>query len=99
MTVVAISRGMSVPRHGGIHLTENAGSPGLTDPVWGCRWRFQLQRMGDKHWVSVARGPVEDIVDAWKGLTNTFNVPHPTPEQYQVPFHCTLFASRLSEGL
>eukprot|EP00884_Botryococcus_braunii_P009141 jgi/Botrbrau1/18228/Bobra.53_1s0084.1 len=35
------------------------------------RWRFFLQELGGKHWVSVARGPPEDIVDAWKEFTNS----------------------------
>ena len=34
----------------------------------GSRWRFVLQELGNGHWVSVARGPPEDIVDAWQVL-------------------------------
>ena len=48
------------------------------------RWSFQLQRLGDRHWVSVARGPVEDIVDAWQGFTATLLMPSPSLQQYQV---------------
>ena len=48
------------------------------------RWHFEVQGMGDSHWVSVARGPVEDIVDAWQAFTNTFCLAHPTQEQYRV---------------
>ena len=32
------------------------------------RWRFALQELGKGHWASVARGPPEDIVDAWQVL-------------------------------
>ncbi|KAK9808136.1 hypothetical protein WJX73_000595 [Symbiochloris irregularis] len=47
-------------------------------------WRFQLQRLGDRHWVSVARGPVQDIVDAWQGFTATLQHPCPSWHHYQV---------------
>ena len=33
--------------------------------VWHARWRFSSQELGGSHWVSVARGPLDAIVDAW----------------------------------
>ena len=40
----------------------------MLNAVLGSRWRFVLQELGNGHWVSVARGPPEDIVDAWQVL-------------------------------
>lgn len=48
------------------------------------RWRFHLQELGSRHWVSVARGPIEDVVDALKGFTATFGRPRPEPDEYEV---------------
>ncbi|EIE24817.1 4'-phosphopantetheinyl transferase [Coccomyxa subellipsoidea C-169] len=39
------------------------------------RWRFFLQELSDGHWVSVARGPPENIVDAWREFTGTLQEP------------------------
>ena len=40
-------------------------------------WCCYLQRLGDDedHWVSVARGPVEDVVDALGGFAGSFGMP------------------------
>lgn len=38
------------------------------------RWRFYLQELGDGHWISVSRGPPEDIVDAWGDFTDSLDV-------------------------
>lgn len=46
-------------------------------------WRFHLQELGSRHWVSVARGPIEDVVDALKGFTATFGRPRPEPDEYE----------------
>ncbi|CAK0884873.1 unnamed protein product [Prorocentrum cordatum] len=35
------------------------------------RWRFFLHRLGEDHWVTVARGPPEDVVDGEGGLAAT----------------------------
>jgi hypothetical protein len=32
---------------------------------WRCRWAFYLQELGRGHWVSVAKAPLEAVVDAW----------------------------------
>ena len=37
------------------------------------RWRFYLQELGDGHWISVSRGPPEDIVDAWGDFTDSLD--------------------------
>ena len=45
------------------------------------RWRFFLQELANGHWVSVARGPPENIVDAWREFTGTLEAPViPIPE-------------------
>jgi hypothetical protein len=33
-----------------------------------------LQELGDGHWISVSRGPPEDIVDAWGDFTDSLDV-------------------------
>jgi len=48
------------------------------DMVRGRRWRFVLQELGNGHWVSVARGPPEDIVDAWQARPPRL---HPLPRR------------------
>jgi 4'-phosphopantetheinyl transferase len=38
-------------------------------------WRFYIQALRDDHWVSVARGPPTDAVDAYGGFISTFRKP------------------------
>ena len=38
------------------------------------RWCCYVQRLRDDHWVSVARGPVDDVVDALGGFLGGFGV-------------------------
>ncbi|KAK9844590.1 hypothetical protein WJX74_004382 [Apatococcus lobatus] len=47
------------------------------------RWRFSSQELGDSHWVSVARGPLDAIVDAWGEFTGTMQKPHLEEAQLQ----------------
>ena len=49
-----------------------------------CRWRFHLQELTDGHWVSVARGPPETIVDAWQEFTGTLKEPIIATARFQV---------------
>ena len=49
-----------------------------------CRWRFHLQELTDGHWVSVARGPPETIVDAWQEFTGTLKEPVIATARFQV---------------
>lgn len=49
-----------------------------------CRWRFHLQELSDGHWVSVARGPPENIVDAWQEFTGTLKEPIIPTSRFQV---------------
>ncbi len=51
---------------------------------WCCRWRFHLQELTDGHWVSVARGPPENIVDAWQEFTGTLKEPIIPTSRFQV---------------
>ncbi|GAB4820177.1 hypothetical protein N2152v2_007223 [Parachlorella kessleri] len=44
------------------------------------RWAFFVQELGRGHYVSVARGPLEAVVDAWGGFKGTFQQ-NPVPEQ------------------
>ena len=48
------------------------------------RWRFHLQELSDGHWVSVARGPPENIVDAWQEFTGTLKEPIIPTSRFQV---------------
>lgn len=48
------------------------------------RWRFFLQELSDGHWVSVARGPPENIVDAWREFTGTLQEPDIPGAKFQV---------------
>eukprot|EP00887_Chlorella_sp_A99_P000188 scaffold13.g188.t1 len=36
------------------------------------RWAFRLHELGGSHWVSVARGPLDAVVDRWGGFKATF---------------------------
>ena len=40
-------------------------------------WRFDIQPLRAGHWVSVARGPPLDAIDAWGGFLGTFTAPRP----------------------
>ncbi|CAL5226778.1 g9635 [Coccomyxa viridis] len=60
------------------HFEEGVSSNTATvwiDGVKQPRWRFHLQELTDGHWVSVARGPPENIVDAWQEFTGTLKEP------------------------
>ena len=48
------------------------------------RWAFHSQRLSGGHWVSVARGPPEDIVDAWGTFTSTLRSRSLSAEQMKV---------------
>ena len=48
------------------------------------RWRFYLQELGDGHWISVSRGPPEDIVDAWGDFLDSLDRPNPPHKLLQV---------------
>ena len=52
--------------------------------AWLRRWRFHLQELTDGHWVSVARGPPENIVDAWQEFTGTLKEPIIPTSRFQV---------------
>ena len=52
------------------------------------RWRFFLQELTDGHWVSVARGPPENIVDAWREFTGTLQEPDIPGAKFQVGSLC-----------
>ncbi|KAK9814129.1 hypothetical protein WJX72_001038 [[Myrmecia] bisecta] len=39
------------------------------------RWHFVIQQLGSAHWVSVARGPPDNAVDAYGEFTGTFHRP------------------------
>lgn len=47
----------------------------LVDGVPAPDWRFVQQRLGERHWVSVARGPSSDVVDANGEFTSTLTRP------------------------
>jgi 4'-phosphopantetheinyl transferase len=44
-------------------------------------WKFFIQPLRDDHWVSVARGPPADAVDAHGGFVSTFRKPKLGPEE------------------
>ncbi|GAX75507.1 hypothetical protein CEUSTIGMA_g2950.t1 [Chlamydomonas eustigma] len=52
-------------------------------------WRFEIQRLGDKHWVTVARGPPQDIVDAYGVFKSTFGQKHCDASAMQEHLHDT----------
>mmetsp|Transcript_156753 Transcript_156753/g.380718 ORF Transcript_156753/g.380718 Transcript_156753/m.380718 type:complete len:388 (-) Transcript_156753:123-1286(-) len=58
------------------HLTYPAtiSIDGISAPMWRC---FQ-QRLGENHWVTVARGPTTDVVDAQGEFTRTLQRPTAT---------------------
>ena len=58
----------------------SCADPGIIE----CRWRFHLQELSDGHWVSVARGPPENIVDAWQEFTGTLQEPIIPTSRFQV---------------
>uniref|UniRef100_A0A7S3QM64 holo-[acyl-carrier-protein] synthase n=1 Tax=Dunaliella tertiolecta TaxID=3047 RepID=A0A7S3QM64_DUNTE len=45
------------------------------------RWGFSLHELPHGHWVAVAKGDPQDIVDAQKGFTRTLRCPAPTDEE------------------
>ncbi|KAK9846417.1 hypothetical protein WJX81_003371 [Elliptochloris bilobata] len=70
------------------------------------RWRFTLQELGNGHWVSVARGPPEDIVDAWQEFSATLLYPCTAEPEFQAaldapspPFSVLRVIDLLPEGL
>lgn len=44
-------------------------------------WKFYIQPLREDHWVSVARGPPTDAVDAHGGFVSTFRKPRLQPEE------------------
>ena len=66
-SITRVSQTMLMRTAMGVDLEQCWSRHGRAGPVW-CRWRFTLQELGKGHWVSVARGPPEDIVDAWQVL-------------------------------
>lgn len=45
-------------------------------------WAFFLHPLGREHWVSVARGPLDAIVDAWGGFSATLGAPQVPPADH-----------------
>merc|ERR1712039_513507 len=65
-------------------VTRNSSETGIADQLEASvevdgraapRWHFFQQRLGANHWVSVARGPSDDIVDANGEFRATFQKP------------------------
>ena len=54
-----------------------------------CRWHFYLQELSGGHWISVSRGPPEDIVDAWGDFTDSLNMLKIPDKQMQVSSVCS----------
>lgn len=50
---------------------DNRRATVIVDGVSRTDWMFHLHELGRGHWVSVARGPVSAIVDAWGVFTAT----------------------------
>jgi len=46
-------------------------------------WTFSLQQLAGEHWVSVARGPVNDAIDAYGEFRGTFKAPDMTVGELQ----------------
>ena len=68
------------------------------------RWRFFLQELASGHWVSVARGPPDNIVDAWQEFTGTLEQPVIPAPKFQVLHrsrdlhHCSALAAHPCMG-
>ena len=61
------------------------------------RWRFSSQELGDSHWVSVACGPLDAIVDAWgvrfRSLSLTSTVQHDLFQPWVKAYSMRMFES------
>ncbi|KAG1661534.1 hypothetical protein FOA52_000044 [Chlamydomonas sp. UWO 241] len=66
------------PEDGGL---DGSSASVAVDGVRQPSWSFELQRLGGDHWVSVARGPPHDIVDAHGHFTATFGRPRLTADE------------------
>src|SRR5579875_3387314 len=84
----AARRGCTLPLS--LVAATSDGLPAEVSAAAVRRWRFFLQELAHGHWVSVARGPPENIVDAWREFTGTLEQPViPVPEfQARACVHC-----------
>ena len=55
----------------------------LVDKLPKRKWRFYIAELGERHWVSVARGPPGDIIDAHGEFTKTFGKPQISMREHE----------------
>ena len=67
----------------GAVFSKTASQAKVGPPAAG-RWRFFLQELPNGHWVSVARGPPDNIVDALQEFTGTLEQPVIPAPAFQV---------------
>lgn len=94
-----LSRACFTLGHGSIASLKVDGTP---QPRWG----FFLHDVGHRHWISVARGPPEDVVDAFGGFKQTFLKPYLSNQELEEhlaapepPFMLQTVEQLLSEDL
>jgi len=50
-------------------------------------WSFKLHELADGHWVAVARGPVDTVVDAYGEFKKTFRKPNMESDEVRRHVH------------
>eukprot|EP00967_Tisochrysis_lutea_P118651 scaffold192973_cov34-Tisochrysis_lutea.AAC.3 len=97
----ALACGAGTDQYGGTGVqTASVAVDGVIQP----EWKFYIQPLADDHWVSVARGPPSDAVDAHGGFKSTFKKPNLSPAEIrqghdaaEPPFVCKRIADLVSE--